>query len=456
MVTRHRIPTIFNLSMVDVLCCALGCVILLWLLNLREAKLRAVAAGQTSTELTQVRNELEQRAQDLTDLRRQRDQASSRADALAQERDQLRAELKTSQAQTAKLEKSVDALRNDQTELEGQLTKKAEEARVLNRDLAMARQRNESLETMTREKDAQARAATRSASELAENLRAAEERFNQLKSQSLALEKEISERKRDLMGTSKNLLELEDTNARLLKELADGRRQLASADQRISTLQTQAVRAREAVDNRFAGLALTGRRIVFLVDMSASMMYVDEQTEAPGKWLSVRETLTRIMRSLPEMEKYQVILFSDKLIYPLGQENQWLDYDARSSVDRLSNAIGAIKPSGNTDMYAAFEAAFRLRSQGLDTIYVFSDGLPNRGAGLTLEASRQMKDTERADVLSKYVRKTLTTTWNRSLTGNPRVRINTVGFFYESPDVGAFLWALAREHDGGFVGMSKP
>ena len=35
---RHRIPSIFNLSMVDVLCCSLGCVILLWLINLRDAK----------------------------------------------------------------------------------------------------------------------------------------------------------------------------------------------------------------------------------------------------------------------------------------------------------------------------------------------------------------------------------------------------------------------------------
>ena len=40
--------------------------------------------------------------------------------------------------------------------------------------------------------------------------------------------------------------------------------------------------------------------------------------------------------------------------------------------------------------------------------------------------------------------------------GRPRVRINTIGFFYESPDVGAFLWALARENEGSFVGMSKP
>jgi len=36
--------------------------------------------------------------------------------------------------------------------------------------------------------------------------------------------------------------------------------------------------------------------------------------------------------------------------------------------------------------------------------------------------------------------------------GGP-VRINAVGFFFESPDVGAFLWALAREHRGSFVGL---
>jgi len=35
---RHRIPTVFSLYMVDVFCCALGCVILLWMLNLRAAE----------------------------------------------------------------------------------------------------------------------------------------------------------------------------------------------------------------------------------------------------------------------------------------------------------------------------------------------------------------------------------------------------------------------------------
>ena len=47
----------------------------------------------------------------------------------------------------------------------------------------------------------------------------------------------------------------------------------------------------------------------------------------------------------------------------------------------------------------------------------------------------------------------LKTDWNRPQEGLSDVRINAVGFFFESPDVGAFLWAMAREHRGAFVGV---
>ena len=35
---RHKIPNVFSLSMLDVLCCALGCVILLWLLGAKQSE----------------------------------------------------------------------------------------------------------------------------------------------------------------------------------------------------------------------------------------------------------------------------------------------------------------------------------------------------------------------------------------------------------------------------------
>ena len=56
---HHRIPTIFNLSMVDVLCCALGSVILLWLLNLRDARERSLTVNATSGKLQTVQTALD-------------------------------------------------------------------------------------------------------------------------------------------------------------------------------------------------------------------------------------------------------------------------------------------------------------------------------------------------------------------------------------------------------------
>ena len=63
--TRHRTPSIFNLSMVDVLCCALGCVILLWLLNLKDAKQRALAVGETTDRLKMAQSTLDLTAANL-------------------------------------------------------------------------------------------------------------------------------------------------------------------------------------------------------------------------------------------------------------------------------------------------------------------------------------------------------------------------------------------------------
>src|SRR6476659_6677097 len=44
MALRHRVPTVFSIYMVDVLCCALGCVILLWQVNYQEAEKQTAAA----------------------------------------------------------------------------------------------------------------------------------------------------------------------------------------------------------------------------------------------------------------------------------------------------------------------------------------------------------------------------------------------------------------------------
>jgi len=251
--------------------------------------------------------------------------------------------------------------------------------------------------------------------------------------------------------------------AKYVRTVGHTAKQLALAELSIANLTKdkknsldELTRLKSAEDARFAGIQLTGKRVVFLVDMSGSMELVDEKTEAPEKWKGVRETVVKIMRSLPDLEKFQVIVFSEKAAFLFGDKGDWIDYDPRTSSDRVFKALSAIKPKGGTNMYTAMEMTFKLRVEGLDTIYFLSDGLPNLGEGLTPAQAAKMTELEIGDVLGKYIRRKLKADWNRPLAKQPAVRINTIGFFYESPDVGAFLWALAREHDGSFVGMSKP
>jgi hypothetical protein len=437
MATRHRIPSIFNLSMVDVLCCALGCVILLWLLNLRQAK-------QSGNELTHVQAELSERTREADDLR-------TRLDDAEQERDKLKQTLALQKSRLEKLNDDVSKLRSRKTELEEEVAAGSKTLTDQGKQLTAARRRGNDLDLLLKEKEADARKTSRTIVDLEARLRKADISLKELREQGDSMTARASRLEKDLAGASRSLRDSELVRTKLTRDLAARDRELASATGSIDELRSE-------MERRFAGIALTGKNVVFLVDMSGSMELVDSQTSAPNKWVGVRETLAKVMRSLPSLEKYQVILFSDKVLYPLGQEDGWLTADPKSANQVLETlADKKYKPKGGTNMYAAFEAAFRLRARGLDTIYLFSDGLPNQGAGLTAEQAANLKtEVERAEVLSKHIRKTLAGDWNRPLSTRPRVRINGIGFFYESPDVGAFLWALARENDGSFVGMSKP
>lgn len=534
--TRHKIPTIFNLSMVDVLCCALGCVILLWLLNLREAKRQTAENAKSEKLLAAARAELTRTGTDLAGARKERDDLTAQAGELktrldetarqvrdttaklqvaSAQAEQARKEGDQARARVAELEGAVASLQTEQRSANDRLVKQSFAYEELMRKLSTANQRVLALGQQLREKENLALASERHVDELAAQLGAAEAQIKQLRkladqvpelrndlktyrskyateeALASALQLEIEQRSKDLAMAEKKLEELQGLRRDLERELASRDQDLAQAkgyrdkltvaqdkldklqkdtDQALdlalrtigalqkekSAVILESERVRVAAENRFAGIQLTGRRVVFLVDMSGSMELVDENTPAPAKWSGVRETVTKIIRSLPDLEKFQVILFSDHTRYPLGEAGQWLTFDPKASEERIHKALSAIKPDGGTNMYSALDAAFHYRASGLDTIYLLSDGLPNMGEGLTAEASRRLSDIDRCDILSKHIRKTLNKDWNRALPNKPKVRINTIGFFYESPDVGAFLWALARENDGSFVGMSKP
>src|SRR5258708_7929535 len=113
--SRHRIPSIVNMSMVDVLCCALGCVIMLWLLNLRVARGVTLQASETGQTLDATKSDLEKDldarekslAETLAKLKEQ-EKATAAAKELVEKRDKT---LLTSEQLLKDREETLDKTR---------------------------------------------------------------------------------------------------------------------------------------------------------------------------------------------------------------------------------------------------------------------------------------------------------------------------------------------------------
>jgi von Willebrand factor type A domain len=473
--------------MLDVFCCALGCVTLLWLLKTREAgqisdeamtatalveetrgkldeservaALRLANADKLAADLEAikaqlavVRDERDKLATNLALMREERDQNARNLALIEKELtnakqalalttkilDKNAKELATTRTKTEDLEKMLAGVDSKLTATDAELIKKRGELENLTQQLEMAKKQKIDLDLLARNKE-KARAdfesklkesekkldeATRSVGDMGKM----QARINQL-------EKDAKAERTKLDEANVTIIDLQGTKAKL-------------AD-KVNKLQIES-------DNKFAGIAMTGKNVVFLVDMSGSMERTEESVLAPEKWPGVRDALCKVMRSLPDLEKFQVILFSGKVRYLL-ESGDWIAYEKEKSIERIHKAMSEVKPAEDTNLYAGLEEAFKYRAKGLDTVYFFSDGLPTSGPGMTAAQEKTLtNETERSAILSRHIRRTLATSWNRVEAGKPKVRINSIGFFYESPDVGAFLWALSRENDGSFVGMSKP
>jgi len=568
MVQRHRIPTIFNIYMVDVLCCALGCVILLWLINFREAKTRAAVVEKTKEDLKSSSSEVFSLSKALDLSRDQEKLLAQKLAALLKDHDVTRAKLTQTEKDliVALKDRSITSARLTQTEkdlaavlkdyelldaktlqalkdlaetlkerdlLKTQLassqkdqslskketalnltmlaqlrtetkdllaqklalettladkTRAHETAAKVNAELAkkiaLAEQKVLALEKDLSTRTAQHTAATKTIDDLAGRLKLADVRAATLEKDLTASRTEAKELQGKLLAAMVRVTLAEDTSSQAKKELVanaarlqdllkdhdaltkrfllstksldDARILISLLEKDRVGLLNQAKSLLKEAENRFAGINLTGQRVVFMIDMSGSMAMKDQYTPAPEKWPQVCEIVGKIMKSLPGLKKYQIILFSDKVRYPLSSQGEWLDYHGELSAKAAVDALKAIEPKGETSMSPAFAEAFRFRPLGLDTIYFLSDGLPNAGDGIPPNAG-MLGEAQKIDYLTRYIRLKLQKDWNRYIPGQGnRVKINAIGFFFESPDLGAFLWALARENDGNFVGMSQP
>jgi hypothetical protein len=494
---RHKQPTLVSMWMLDVFCCALGCVTLLFLLNSRMASDEAQANRTSLIDLQRLREKL---AATLTDLESNRlklnaeesgrrklsaavsdlegvklrltaevEDLTTRLATTRTERDELARKLATAQAE-AKDARALAA--STQTAL----TTAEAKAQTTAKELAAIREKatdaDDLLRKRLKETDALAKKLADSSAaldDLNRLLRKKDEERATMVQQTADLKKQLDDLNAKLTAANKTLDETaaaaRTAAAKSAEELKDALKKVEEANVRIIDLQGDKKKIADKYDKlqkesevRFAGIVMSGKRVVFLVDISGSMGKKDADTADPTKWPTVTETVTKVMRSIPGLEKYQVIIFSSSARWLFGN-GEWMEYIGEKSIEAVTSALLQVKPYDDTNLYAGLELAFRLKPSGLDAIYLFSDGLPTSGPGLTqAEMNRQppLSESELGDRLGRYLRRTLNTDWNRPAPGRQKVLIHSVGFYFDSPEVGAFLWSLSRENGGSFVGMSKP
>jgi hypothetical protein len=501
--------------MLDVFCCALGCVILLLLLKMREANFTAEESANVHSDLDDAKNsiidseyrnmvlgaeindldgrlallqkERDDLAKSLALVKQERDKAAKELALIHKQQDATAKELAVVEAERDKAAKDLALVRTERDKASKNLATIEEKTKSLEAELALARKKLDDdakmLATAKKRDAASDEELAKKESEIAELARKlSTSKKDHEAALVLAREKEKSraEAIRQVLDYNDRLIAAESKlknsekqvddlmaksaeAAKTRKRITDLEQQVADANVTIVDLQGTKAKLADKInklqiesDQRFAGIAMTGRNVVFMVDMSGSMDRTDENTIDMSKWPTVRETLTKVIRSLPDLEQYQVLVFSSRVTYLMGNEGNWIHYDKEKSIEQIRKALAATKPVGDTNLYTAFDETFRFRAKGLDTIYLLSDGLPTSGPGLTPAQEQTLSENDRSVILARLLRQKIRTSWNVPDARKQRVRINSIGFFYESPDVGAFLWALSRDNDGSFVGMSRP
>ena len=139
-------------------------------------------------------------------------------------------------------------------------------------------------------------------------------------------------------------------------------------------------------ENYLIGLKVEGRRIVVLIDSSASM--TDEkllniirrknsstQNKKQGpKWLRTKKIVRWLLARTPKVSQLSVLAFNDS-IHSVGK-SKWVNVNTDGILKDFYEKLDSIIPTGATNLHKGLQAVSRLNATDL---YIITDGLPTTG-----------------------------------------------------------------------------
>ena len=223
--------------------------------------------------------------------------------------------------------------------------------------------------------DTDASAAAARAARVAAELKQRQEQSSIYDEESLARREHINQLKADIKSLEEGV-----------KRLQGGALDKAPAGTRVKSFRGRGDR------KYISALQMKGKRILVLLDTSASMMDEDiakviklrNQPEpmrrAAQKWRRALDILEWISAQLPDNGQFQVIGFNAKAkpIQP-NTGNQWLSNNDPRVINGVLTAARAVTPGDGTSLVNAF-LAVKMMNPEPDQIILITDGLPTQGS----------------------------------------------------------------------------
>ncbi len=257
---------------------------------------------------------------------------------------------------------------------------------VVNANTVRSRnQLHEDLRARVEDLRLEAGAASAYLARLREQLKEQQREEETLRSELAKAERELARLGGELSGQEKQATAMRTTNRDLAGRLqgeAAQKKELATPAKRHGR---QARRfAGEGRRQYLTGLKLGGKRILILVDGSASMLATDvvnvirlrnmdrQARAASPKWRQLQATVAWLAANLPPESRMQLIVFGPE-VQNLSR-GKWLDAAGENATKALVRMNGML-PAGGTNLEAAFAAASALAPRP-DNIILLTDGLP--------------------------------------------------------------------------------
>jgi von Willebrand factor type A domain len=239
-----------------------------------------------------------------------------------------------------------------------------------------------------------------------------------------------------------------------LKQLEDGKKILEEGKKSTGTRSL----AKKGDGDRLylTGLKVTGKNILILMDVSASMLdetvvnvlrlrnMSEPKKILAEKWRRALATTEWVAAQLPEQAEFQLFAFNTKA-WPMieGSTNRWLKVNDKDSVNDSLTNLNKIVPTGGTSLENALLTISGLTPRP-DSVILITDGLPTQGANPPL-LRKTVDGDKRLELFQDAVKRI------------PKgVRINTILLPMEGdPSAPSAYWLAARRTGGSFLMPSK-